>query len=459
MPFDHAIFWLFLPITLAIFYRLPPRWRAMQLVIASYVFYGWWDPRFLTLILASTCIDYWAGLRMPSLEGRPRKRLLLVSLVANLGFLGFFKYYDFFAASLASALGMPADSWTLKVILPVGISFYTFQSMSYTIDVYRGELRPERSFVKFALFVSFFPQLVAGPIVRARDFFPQLDRWQAPTPGAVQRGLVLIGIGLVKKMVFADHFALISDQYFSAMGSHPGALPAWEGLLAFSLQIFFDFSGYTDIARGCAKLLGFHFPINFRRPYLAKSITEFWRRWHISLSSWLRDYLYIPLGGNRGSALFTYRNLMLTMLLGGLWHGASWNFVLWGGYHGALLGLHRALPLDQLPAFAQRLRTPFTFVLVILGWVPFRARGFEDSASMLGQLFGGGSGEALMSTEHHVLLLLALVGAILEEKYGWSTRIVRGSMALRVAFFAGTLLVLEIFAVTETVVPFVYFRF
>ena len=215
---------------------------------------------------------------------------------ANLGFLGVFKYFNFFSASLAALLGWPADSFALSIVLPVGISFYTFQSMSYTIDVYRGRVAPVRSFTDFALFVAFFPQLVAGPIVRARDFFPQLDAWRRPGEVAVQRGILLIAVGLIKKMVFADQFALISDAYFGDLAGHPGAPAAWTGSIAFAMQIFFDFSGYTDIARGCAKLLGFHFTINFARPYLATNIADFWRRWHISLSTWLRDYLYIPLG-------------------------------------------------------------------------------------------------------------------------------------------------------------------
>ena len=235
----------------------------------------------------------------------------------------------------------------LNIVLPLGISFHTFQSMSYVVDVYRGEQEAVRNPIDYALFICFFPQLVAGPIVRARNFFHDLHFWQPPSSDDVSRGLLLLALGLTKKMAFADQFAKVANDYFQNVSGNPGMLTAWSGVVAFGLQIYFDFSGYTDMAIGMAKLLGFHFPVNFRRPYLASSITDFWRRWHISLSTWLRDYLYIPLGGNRHGRWMTYRNLMLTMLLGGLWHGASWNFVIWGGYHGALLSIERILRGDR----------------------------------------------------------------------------------------------------------------
>src|SRR5260370_11323026 len=234
-------------------------------------------------------------------------------------------------------MGKPANSFWLDIVLPLGISFHTFQSMSYVVDVYRGEQTAVRNPIDYALFICFFPQLVAGPIVRARTFFYDLLNWRPPSPQDISSGLLLLTLGLSKKMAFADQFAKVANSYFKDVAGNAGMLTAWSGVIAFGLQIYFDFSGYTDMAIGMAKLFGFHFPINFRRPYLAASVTDFWHRWHISLSTWLRDYLYIPLGGNRHGRLMAYRNLMITMLLGWLWHGASWNFVLWGGYHGSLL--------------------------------------------------------------------------------------------------------------------------
>ena len=255
-----------------------------------------------------------------------------------------------------------------------------------------------RNPVDYALFICFFPQLVAGPIVRARDFFRDLWAWQPPSSDDVSRGVFLIALGLTKKMAFADQFAKVANGYFGNVAAHPGALAAWSGVFAFALQIYFDFSGYTDMAIGMAKLFGFHFPINFRRPYLAASITDFWRRWHISLSSWLRDYLYIPLGGSRGGRWRTYRNLMLTMLLGGLWHGASWNFLIWGGYHGGAAG-HRAGDARRAGRRARSgigrypLRAVLTFVLALIGWVFFRAADLRQSVQVLGQMFGGSGGQ------------------------------------------------------------------
>ena len=291
----------------------------------------------------------------------------------------------------------------------MGISFFTFQGLSYTIDVARGSLRPARSWVDFALYVAFFPQLVAGPIVRASYFLPQLDVWRRPSQDQMSEGLGLILLGLVKKMVFADQFAAVAELYFGGLDAMPGSLAAWTGVVAFGMQIYFDFAGYTDIARGCGRVLGFHFPVNFARPYLATDIREFWHRWHISLSTWLRDYLYIPLGGNRKGNVRTYVNLMLTMLLGGLWHGASWTFVVWGGYHGLLLAIDRqvrAMGGKKEPFWMHGALLPWvarivTFVLVSIGWVFFRAETFSDAAQVLQSMTGmKGPGESLFLTGH-----------------------------------------------------------
>ena len=415
-------------------------------------------------------MDFLVGRALHSARSPARSRLLIVSLAANLGLLGFFKYYNFLAGSLAGLLGFSPRTVHLDIILPVGISFYTFQSMSYTIDIYRGKLQPVKRLSDFALYVAFFPQLVAGPIVRAREFFPQFFQWRPPGRVTTEKGIGLVLTGLVKKMVLADHFASISDLYFGNVAAHPGAWEAWSGTFAFAMQIFFDFSGYTDIARGCGRLLGYEFPVNFRRPYLAGSITEFWRRWHISLSSWLRDYLYIPLGGNRRGRLRTYENLMVTMLLGGLWHGASWNFVLWGGFHGLLLAVERAAR-DCFPTVAVAvpqsirlallpIRTAVTFVLVMVGWVFFRASSFQDSFAVLHSMFlWDSSGSALLPAGLMFAAGLTLFVALVEERRGVLANLHLAPVWTRVATYAFLLLVLELFAVTGEEIPFVYFQF
>ena len=355
MLFNTTRFFVFLVLVVALFYALPRRFRKYLLLAASYFFYGSWNPKFIPLLLSLTAIDFTAGIWLERTNAPSRRRAILIgSLACNLGFLGFFKYYNFLASNLALALGGPPRSYWLDIVLPLGISFHTFQSISYVVDVYRREQKAIRNPVDYALFIAFFPQLVAGPIVRARNFFGDLYHWKPPSADDVSRGIFLMALGLTKKMAFADQFAVVANSYFNDVAAHPGRITAWSGAFAFAMQIYFDFSGYTDMAIGMAKLLGFHFPINFRRPYLARGIADFWRRWHISLSTWLRDYLYIPLGGNRRGRWMTYRNLMLTMLLGGLWHGASWNFLIWGGYHGGFAERRTRPP--RLPQAAVRIR-------------------------------------------------------------------------------------------------------
>lgn len=428
----------------------------------------WWDARFIVLIMASTLVDFLVGRSLHDARGRSRLWLLITSLAANLGLLGFFKYYNFLVGSLAGLLGVSPRALHLDIVLPVGISFYTFQSMSYTIDVYRGKLEPVKRLTDFALYVAFFPQLVAGPIVRAREFFPQLFQWQPPSHERTEKGISLILIGLVKKMVLADNFARISDLYFGDVAAHPGAWAAWSATFAFAMQIFFDFSGYTDIARGCGRLFGYEFPVNFRRPYLAGSITEFWRRWHISLSSWLRDYLYIPLGGNRKGSWRTYENLMVTMLLGGLWHGASWNFVFWGGFHGLLLAAER-LVRDRfqgvsIPEWLRLVLVPFrtaaTFILVMVGWVFFRASSFQDSFAVLNSMFLWDSvGAVLLPSGLILAAVLTLLVALAEERRGLLANLHLAPAWTRVSAYAFLLIALELFSVTGEEIPFVYFQF
>ncbi len=357
----------------------------------------------LPLLTLLATIAY--GLALPRLYNLPtekrRQSFLILSLTANLAILGFFKYFDFFAASAQKglgALGFTASSPLLHLILPAGISFYTFQAMSYTIDIYRGEIEPTDNLRDFALFICFFPHLVAGPIMRAHTLLPQVTGPRALPAGAREEGLLLILLGLFKKIVVADNMAPIANAMFwrlTAQGSARGEMPltggeVLVGLYAFAFQIYGDFSGYSSIARGLSKWLGYELVLNFRMPYLATTPGEFWTRWHISLSSWLRDYLYIPLGGNRGGARKTYRNLMITMLLGGLWHGASWTFVAWGAYQGLLLCGFRWLGVRELSAqgdlknrFFWALRVLLMFHFTCLGWLLFRAESFQSVAAAL----------------------------------------------------------------------------
>ncbi|HEY1758232.1 MAG TPA: MBOAT family O-acyltransferase [Bryobacteraceae bacterium] len=464
MLFQTPQFFAFLGVVLILFYSTPQKWRKFILLGASYYFYMSWIPVFILLLLSLTAIDYCAAKWIAHTDSpRHRKTALVLSLGANLGLLGFFKYYNFFAENIAHLLHRPSNAFAMSIILPLGISFHTFQSMSYVIDVYRKEQEPVTNPIDYALFISFFPQLVAGPIVRAREFFGDLYAWRKPTVAEASRGILLLLLGLAKKTVMADQFAQVANGYFQDVTKHPGMLAAWSGTIAFGIQIYFDFSGYTDMAIGMAKLLGFHFPVNFRRPYLASSITDFWHRWHMSLSRWLRDYLYIPLGGNRGGAVKTYRNLMLTMLLGGLWHGASWNFVVWGGYHGALLSVERMFrgrgAEESRWGWLYPIKAAVTFALVMGGWVFFRAPTFHESLYVLGQMVSGSKGEMLIPAWMVYLALLTLVFAVMEEKKAWFERIAVGPAWAYGAACALLLLTVELIGFTGPAVPFVYFQF
>ena len=366
-------------------------WRKLWLLASSYFFYAAWDWRFLSLILLSTSVAFGTGLLMSRSVGvRSRKQWLVLSIATNLGVLGAFKYFDFFIESgrvVLAAVGLPASVHTLGIILPVGISFYTFQTLSYSIDVYRGRLPATRKALDLALYIGFFPQLVAGPIVRATDFLPHLTRRRSFAGVRVRACLVLFLVGFIKKAGISDTIAPGVDRYFADPAAYT-ALGAWIGVLFYAVQIYCDFSGYSDMAIACAGLLGYNLCTNFRFPYLASSVAEFWQRWHISLSSWLRDYLYIPLGGNRGSRLFIYRNLMLTMLLGGLWHGAAWRFVIWGGLHGAALVASREWSRWVRPTGAWAAALPVlgalaTFYWVCVAWIFFRAPDLETAFTVV----------------------------------------------------------------------------
>jgi alginate O-acetyltransferase complex protein AlgI len=469
--FNTATFFVFFAVVLLFYRVLPHRAQNWMLLGASYVFYGWWDWRFLGLLGASTLLDWKMGLIIHAARERSdavaAKRAIVTSVVANLGILACFKYFNFFVDSAdhaLRALGYDGATWTLRVILPVGISFYTFQSLSYTIDVYRGELRASRSLVDFALFVAFFPQLVAGPIERATRLLPQVQRPRVVTRTDWEEGLLLFGLGLFRKVGIADPAGSIADLYFADPAAH-STIPLLAGVMLYALQIYNDFAGYSDMARGSARLMGFTLMRNFRHPYFATSFSDFWKRWHISLSGWLRDYLYIPLGGNRRGRLRTHLNLMTTMVLGGLWHGANWTFVVWGALHGLLLiAQHAWQSLMPRPAGSVRLRSAramlsmlTVFALVNVAWIFFRAPDFAIAFTYLGRLaaFTAGSEGGLIPVV--VLAVYTLVidvpQALTDNEYvfldwpvGW--RALATSTACLVLLGSGT-----------THVPFIYFQF
>ena len=468
MGFASLEFGIFILFVFALYFALPLRGQNRMLLAASYLFYAAWDWRFVFLLLLSTGVDYTVGRRLGvTTDPRIRRRLVFGSLFTNLGILGFFKYVGFFSDSVRdgfAALGIELSSITLDVVLPVGISFYTFQTLSYTIDVYRGRLEPVDNPLEFALFVAFFPQLVAGPIERARRLLPQIGTARRVGWAQLNSGTWLVVSGFFKKLVIADNLAVIVDAVY-----RPGADPTSGEIVvasyAFAWQIYCDFSGYSDIARGIARLLGFELMLNFNIPYAAANPAEFWRRWHISLSTWLRDYLYISLGGNRHGSGRTYRNLFLTMLLGGLWHGAAWPFVLWGGYHGVLLMLHRLLRprlVAYVPAspIVHGLSVVVLFQFVSLGWLFFRAESLEQIGALLRTLFGpfawGMAGQWLAP---FCILVMPLVAyQIVQQRSGDLDVILRVPVLLRAVLYAP--LVLGLLILGETIgQPFIYFQF
>ena len=391
MLFVELRFFLFFALVFAIHWTLRGNTaRKIFLLACSYFFYGCWDWRFVAILMASTAMDYTIGVLLTRWEGAPAKRRALVaaSLAANLGLIAFFKYCNFFIASAVASLewlGLHPHVATLKIILPVGVSFYTFQSMSYTLEVFRGHMKAERKPLDLAFFIAFFPQLVAGPIVRATSFLPQTKLAREFSRVDVRGALVLFLIGFVKKACVADAFAPHVDRYFSDPAAFT-ALSAWIAVLLYAVQIYCDFSGYTDMATAAARLLGYELTINFNFPYFAASVGDFWRRWHISLSTWLRDYLYISLGGNRGTRLFVWRNLFLTMLLGGLWHGSRWTFAIWGALHGLALIAHRewALRFSGKVARARlwsAVAVALTFYWTCVTWIFFRCADLTQPMS------------------------------------------------------------------------------
>jgi alginate O-acetyltransferase complex protein AlgI len=474
MTFNSLEFAVFLAIVLAVYYQLSLRAQNVWLLAASYFFYGYWDWRFCLLIAFSTSVDYLTALRMCR-PGANKDRWLILSILSNLSILCFFKYFGFFvdsAQTLVAVFGLHLQRPALQIILPVGISFYTFQSIAYTVDVRRGNLQPVRNLVDFALYVIFFPQLVAGPIERAGRLLPQIQNPRHVDGAGLSSALLLILTGLVLKIVIAAPFV---QRCFTFPSIYP-SFGLLIGVYLFALQIYADFAGYSSIARGVAKLLGFELMRNFEQPYFATNITDFWRRWHISLSSWLRDYLYIPLGGNRRGNVRTYVNLMLTMLLGGLWHGASWTFVIWGGLHGTYLALHKWILSARAPETDAVGRPTLlrscagailTFHLVCLAWVFFRAQNFgaarEYLASMLtlrGPLLDFANPGKVLEPGL-VLALMSAAVACLDwpvQKSGNAEVLLSRPWLLRGAAYSALLAAILLFG-GEDEVAFIYFQF
>jgi alginate O-acetyltransferase complex protein AlgI len=463
MSFNSWQFLALAAVVYPLYFRLSHAGQNWLLLIASYVFYGAWDVRFLLLLAGSTVLDYFVALRLEETSDPVlRKRWLAVSLAGNLGTLAFFKYFGFFVESATAALealGVPASHLRLDIVLPVGISFYTFQTLSYAIDVYRGELRATKSLRDFALFVAYFPQLVAGPIERATRLLPQIINPRRVSMEQVSMGLWLISWGLFKKVAIADNLAIIVDRTFSANSGASGA-EYLVAIYAFAYQIYCDFSGYSDIARGLAFLMGIDLMVNFRRPYLATDPRDFWRRWHISLSTWLRDYLYIPLGGSRGGVLSTYRALFLTMVLGGLWHGAKWTFVMWGVYHGLLLIVHRVWTERggaRMPDtfFGTAVSRVVMFHLICAGWLLFRA----DSMAQVGVVLTAMTSAASMGA----LGIKGLAAILLVSVFlGWVERYEDSPRAWPPVWQAATVALLWIGVILgppSSTQAFLYFQF
>ncbi|MEL6108805.1 MAG: MBOAT family O-acyltransferase [Planctomycetota bacterium] len=463
MNFNSLEYGVFLLVVVALYWAITQSSVARRtlLLIASYIFYMSWSSYYAGLILFSTLVDFQLGRWMAKEESEPRRRvLLIISLVTNLGLLFVFKYFNFFVETgeqIVSLFGTPVEITRSRLLLPVGISFYTFQTLSYTIDLYRRKLNAETSFLNFAVFVSFFPQLVAGPIVRAVDFLPQMTKRPRMTTTRFHAGILRILQGLIKKVIFADLLAaLLVDDVF-ANPKEFGTIDHLLALYGYAFQIYNDFSGYSDIAIGSAMLLGFQLPENFDRPYIAKDVREFWSRWHITLSTWLRDYLYIPLGGNRRGERRTTMNLMLTMILGGLWHGASMNFVLWGVYHGLLLVLaHRFTSMIRSGAA----RVFLCFHLVLLGWLLFRIESLSSLSDFGSSLISGNWLPGRASYLFMGILILASMEHFVQpERLAQLRTTLAAKVPSPVLGFAYAMILLLLVGATVDAPSFLYFQF
>ena len=470
MLFSSITFlFVFLPVTLAVYYLAPAQMRNLVMLAASLFFYAWGEPVYIILMLLSILMNYYCGLDIDGKRNSPQlaRRSLIFAVAANVLVLGFFKYYGLIMETVNGTL--PVDIPYRVLPLPIGISFYTFQALSYIVDVYRGEARAQKKFTWFAAYICMFPQLIAGPIVRYVDIEEQLRQRSF---GIVKfgRGAMFFIRGLAKKVVIANSIGTVYEQVMQLPVGTVSVLTSWVGCLAYAFQIYFDFSGYSDMAVGLGKMFGFEFRRNFHYPYVSKSITEFWRRWHISLSTWFREYVYIPLGGNRCSGQRNMVNLILVWALTGLWHGAEWNFLFWGLYYGVLLILEKHVwgaLMDRLPGVIQHI---YTFVLVMVGWVFFFSPDLGSALDHIGMMFGMGASAladrqaVFLLTTHWLLFLLCILGS---SSLGWkilcafmeSYKKGRTQRIMSCVIYMGIFLVSVAFLVTETFNPFLYFRF
>jgi len=481
MVFSSAIFlFAFLPLFIALYYLTPIKYRSLTILVGSYVFYGWWRLDFLFLLIAVTLGNHLCAKQIVKHEDKVLgRRMMQIGVIGNLLILGVFKYFNFGVDSLNAIFeqsGMNSFE-ALRFILPIGISFYIFQSISFLIDVYRKDAPPARNFIDFAAFTSLFPQLIAGPVLRYKDLADQFKE-RTHTMDKFSEGASRFMSGFAKKVLIADSVAPIADSVFAL--ENPTMAESWLGALAYTIQLYFDFSGYSCMAIGIGLMLGFRFIENFNLPYISRSITEFWRRWHISLSTWLRDYLYIPLGGNRKGNIRTYVNLFLTMVLGGLWHGANWTFVIWGAWHGAIMAIERSFGIrgslnEEMKVTPRIIKTIFTFFLVILGWVIFRAENLGVAANMYRGMFGfNGYGitsyldwqlKGVSLTMMVVGMVIIFLGPILRKSLTKTTKSPTGeaialnrSVITQVAVF-GLFILAVSRLLAQSYSPFLYFQF
>ncbi|WP_107038671.1 MBOAT family O-acyltransferase [Brumimicrobium mesophilum] len=481
MLFNSLDFAIFLPIVFILYWFVTNnnlRLQNLLIVVSSYVFYGWWDWRFLSLIIFSTLIDYLIGRKLIIEERIPQRKLLLwISIIVNLGFLGFFKYYNFFVDNFITAFslfGTEIKANTLNIILPVGISFYTFQTLSYTIDVYKRKLEPTKDFIAFSAFVSFFPQLVAGPIERATNLLPQFYIKRIFNSSFALEGIRQIMWGLLKKMVIADNCAVIANSVFSNYND-VSASTLFFGAIMFTFQIYGDFSGYSDIAIGTGKLFGFDLKKNFAYPYLSRDIAEFWRRWHISLSTWFRDYVYIPLGGSRDGKNKAFRNTIIIFLVSGFWHGANWTFIVWGAYHAilflplVLLNKNRKFltPVAEnktFPTLKELMQILCTFLLVVIGWIIFRSESINDAYMYISRMFSS----SILSiptfvgpnnTTAMISLFYILIMILFEWKYRKDHFVFESSKSQVSMMFSTIFIVVSIYYFSGSSSDFIYFQF
>lgn len=466
MVFSSAVFLcIYLPLVLLGYYICPKKWRNLFLLIVSLVFYAWGEPKYVLLMMFSILINYIFGRLMDKKrENRRRLKLMLVlSVVIDLGLLGFFKYTDFIITNLNAAFSTGFD--LLNVALPIGISFYTFQAMSYTIDVYRGDVKVQKNLIDFGMYISMFPQLIAGPIVRYSDVEAQLkDR--SVTTGDFADGIMRFVVGLGKKVLLANQIGALWTEIYG-LGGATSALTAWLGAAAYTFQIYFDFSGYSDMAIGLGKMLGFKFPENFRYPYESLSITDFWRRWHITLSTWFKEYLYIPLGGNRRGLMRQALNLLIVWTLTGFWHGAGWNFIMWGLYYFAILLIEKLFLLKALDKLPKLLRHVYSLLLIVVGWVIFACDDVSALLPYLGSMFGangalGGQDVYWLTTKAVLLIVCAIASTQLPKKLFEKAT---GAMNEKTAFIVkavpttAVLILSMVFLIGDSYNPFLYFRF